>query len=266
LKEAARIAHSKGLKVIVFQVIGACDEYQQFFDEHVNTGISTQWYHAWFDRIEHFFLGFAKVAEEAGIEIIQFPSPPPSVTDQYLDLIDERMNQLITKTREVYSGKLYSPVHFETKMTYFSNLDLLDPGFSQVNLGVSSKASIAEMKAAFDHLLDTQVKQIYDHYRVPLAMWFTYSTIKGAANGKSVTEPYLVVKKSEDYTIDLGEHERLANAFMQSVAERGYIELVLGRDYSYIHLPSDPGPGFRSKPAAEVWGEYNQLIKQAIQQ
>jgi hypothetical protein len=151
-------------------------------------------------------------------------------------------------------------------MTYFSNLDLIDPGFSQVNLDVSSNASIKEMKAAFDNILDTHVKPIYDHYQVPIAMWFTYNTIAGAASGKSVTEPYLVVKKSENYTIDLGEHERLANAFMQSVAERGYIELVLGRDYSYIHLPSDPGPGFRSKPAAEVWGEYNELIKQAIQQ
>jgi len=265
LKEAARIAHAKGLKVIVFQVIGACDEYQKFFDARVNTGISPEWYHAWFDQMEHFFLGFAQVAQEAGVEVIQFPSPPPSVTDQYLDLVDQRMNQLITKTREVYSGKLYSPVHYGIEMTYFSNLDLLDPGFSQEDLGVSSEANVAEMKAAFDRLLDSQAKQIYDHYQVPLAMWFTYSTIKGAASGKSVSEPYLVVKKSEDYTIDLGEHERLANAFMQSVAERGYIELVLGRDYSYIHLPSDPGPGFRSKPAAEVWGEYNQLIKQAIQ-
>jgi hypothetical protein len=266
LKEAVRIAHTKGLKVIVFQVIGCDYEYQQFFDEHVNTGISADWYNAWFDQMEHFFIGFAKVAEEAGIEVIQFPSPPPSVTDEYLDLIDQRMNQLITKTRKVYSGKLYSPVHWETRMTYFSNLDLLDPGFSQVNLGVSSNASVEEMKAAFDDLFDTHVKRIYDHYRVPIAMWFTYSTIEGAASGKGVTEPYLVVKKSQDYRIDLGEHERLANAFMQSVAERGYIELVLGRDYSYIHLPSDPGPGFRSKPAAEVWGEYNELIKQAIQQ
>ena len=265
LREAARIAHGKGLKVIVFQVIGACDEYQQFFDDHINTGISTDWYNAWFDQMEHFFLGFAKVAEEAGVEVIQFPSPPPSVTDQYLDLIDQRMNQLITETRKIYSGKLYSPVHYGTKMTYFSNLDLLDPGFSQVNLGVSSEASVEEMKVAFDNLFDTQVKPIYDYYRVPIAMWFTYNTIKGAATGKSVTEPYLVVKKSEDYSVDLGEHERLANAFMQSVAEHGYIELVLGRDYSYIHLPSDPGPGFRSKPAAKVWGEYNELIKQAIQ-
>jgi len=38
-------------------------------------------------------------------------------------------------------------------MTYFYNLDLLDPGFSQVDLGVSSNASIEEMKAAFDNLL-----------------------------------------------------------------------------------------------------------------
>jgi len=266
LKEAARIAHSKGLKVIVFQVIGFSYEYQQFFDEHVNTGISADWYNAWFDQMEHFSLGFAKVAEEAGIEVIQIPSPPPSVTDQYLDLIDQRMNHLITKTREVYSGKLYSSVHWETRMTYFYNLDLLDPGFSQVDLGVSPNASVEEMKAAFDNLFDTRVKPIYDHYHVPIVMWFTYNTIEGAASGKSITEPYLVVKKSEDYRIDLGEHERLANAFMQSVAERGYIELVLGRDYSYIHLPSDPGPGFRSKPAAEVWGEYNKLIKQAIQQ
>jgi hypothetical protein len=265
LKEAVEIAHGKGLKVIVFQVIGFSYEYQQFFDEHVNTGISAEWYNAWFDQMELFFIGFAKVAEEAGIEVIQIPSPPPCVTDQYIDLIDERMNQLITETRKVYSGKLYSPVHWGTRMTYFSNLDLLDPGFSQVDLGVPSNASVEEMKAAFDSLFDTQVKQIYDHYNVPIAMWFTYNTIEGAASGKSVTEPYLVVKKSEDYTVDLSEHERLANAFMQSVAERGYIELVLGRDYSYIHLPSDPGPGFRSKPAAEVWGEYNELIKQAIQ-
>ncbi len=266
LKEAVRIAHAKGLKVIVFQVIGFSHEYQQFFDEYVNTGISAEWYNAWFDQMEHFFLGFAKVVEDLGIEVIQIPSPPPSVTDSYLDLIDQRMNRLITKTRKVYSGKLYSPVHWETRMTYFSNLDLIDPGFSQVNLGVSSNASVEEMKLAFDNVFDTYVKPIYDYYHVPIAMWFTYNTITGAASGKSVTEPYLVVKKSENYTIDLGEHERLANAFMQSVAERSYIELVLGRDYSYIHLPSDPGPGFRSKPAAEVWGEYNELIKQAIQQ
>ena len=144
-------------------MIGFSHEYQQFFDERINTGISIDWYNAWFDQMEHFFIGFAKVAEEAGIEVIQIPSPPPSVTDQYIDLIDERMNQLIAKPRKVYSGKLYSPVRWETRITYFSNLDLLDPSFSQVDLGVSSNASVEEMKTAFDDLFDTSVKPIYDH-------------------------------------------------------------------------------------------------------
>ncbi|RLG49505.1 MAG: hypothetical protein DRO00_09885, partial [Thermoproteota archaeon] len=244
IRQAARMAHEKGLKIFVLGIVGVSGEISDIMEEKFETGNFTdEWWEAYYEELKFLHEALAKVAEEEKIEMINVPSVSNYMWTRHCHVVDKKLNEIVDQTRKIYSGYLYAPVQFTECITHFSKLDFLDPGISAETLGLDDDASIQEIKEKFDELIQQKAKPVYEKYKVPLILWFTYNSIDGAINGKHASEPYLSVKTN--YTVDMEEHEKLLNAFVQAIAPYEFIQGILGRDYPFFELPGEPGPYFR---------------------
>jgi hypothetical protein len=155
IRAQAAVAREKGLKVFLAPQMNP-EVLPNWQDETVSAG-SREWWDQWLEQAESQWLWNATVAEEIDAELLLLPGyvfhvfPPPDFfqDERYAPEFDLKVQELIGKVREVYSGKLL----ISGSQTAYDFPGLADYiGVTTYDLGVPelpADASLADLRAHY---------------------------------------------------------------------------------------------------------------------
>jgi hypothetical protein len=259
--------HSMGMKAFILP---------QFNMEMTSNGSkiweahSNEWWDKWFEEAEKLYMYHAKIAQQTSAEMLLLPGPGFHIfpgewqfeDPLYVNVFDQKMQNLIEKVRQHYNGLL---VGDGTKLVYdfpslldFTRITSFDWG---MKLNVSSNASVQEIKQALEKVLDNQAKPIFERYDKPVIIQLAYASVDNAVSGAYGEVPS---EPDDPSTIlDLTEQANIYEAFFQAILNRSWVAGLYDFSYSFIDLPYDEGPSIRAKPAETVVSKYYYLFDAA---
>ncbi len=242
----ARIAHEQGLKVLLAP---------QFNMEMSPGGVggvcafqTNEWWEAWIDLADQFWMWNALLAEEIGAEALLlpgncfhvFPGTDGFETVEFADVFDSRLTALVEKVRGVYRGRLIasgSQTGYEfLKLVDFLGTTTYDTGHPDVPYD----APVDEWRAAYDALFAETVDPLYDHWDKPIVFY----TIHLPAH-----------PDNPDPTGEEFQAKRL-EAIFQALLDRPWIAGSFSWSYSMIDAPLNGEDGVRGRLAEAVLAKY----------
>ena len=225
---------------------------------------SNAWWDRWFEEAEKLYMYHAEIAQKCNAEMLLLPGPGYHVFPQesqfadasYVSTFDQKMQALIGKLRQRYSGLLMvngsSLLYNFPRLADYIGITSFDWGSA---LSVSSNASVQELKTAFEDKLDSKVKPMFVKYRKPVIIYqFAYSSVDGAANGDGGVSAFSSDDSSK--ALDLTEQANIYEAFFQAIMGRSWVRGLFPFGYEYIDLPEDKDYSIRAKPAEAVLSKY----------
>jgi len=252
--------HSMGMKAFILPQFNMemTPNGSKIWEAHSN-----EWWDKWFEEAEKLYMYHAEIAQRTGAEMLLLPGPEFHVfpgewqfeDPLYVDVFDQKMQELIGRVRQRYGGLL---VGDGTKLIYdfpalfnFTRITSFDWG---MNLNVSSDASVQEIKMALEKVLDDQAKPIFERYNKPLIVQLAYASVDNAVSGvygEAPSEP-----DDPSTILDLTEQANIYEAFFQAILNRSWVKGLYDFSYSFSDLPYDEGPSIRAKPAEAVVSKY----------
>ncbi len=260
-------AHSAGMKVFIFPQFNM---EMTSGEENLEGAHSNEWWDQWFAEAEKFYLYHADIAEQTGAEMLLLPGPIYHVftgeegfeDSSYIKTFDQKMTELIGEVRQHYSG-LIAINGAQSSLYSFPGLAdyvVITPFDMGTDLSVSSDASVAEIKRAFENVLDKKAKLLFTKYNKPVLVQITYPSVDGAANGADGDSPWDVNDSSTK--LDVIEQANIYEGFFQAVLDRPWIAGVFDYSYHFFDLPEDESPSIRAKPAEMVVSKYYHAFEQ----
>lgn len=255
LRRFVSLAKSKGKKI--WLNIITSDYSNTYWGPH-----DSEWFAEWYEAMREFYLYHAKISQELGIDAIDlhrvniFSFTSPEIKDE----LDNYMKNIIAEMRTEYRGYI-SAVGAVGDYTFYRDLDFIGL-LIWTDLGVSSEASVREIKNAIDVFLEFDAKpNYYDPYNIPVVIaQFHCPSIDDGAN-RSVYESYIPTHEEDNRSkiLDLIEQARVFEAVFQSIATRTWIKGFMPFGYPYIDYPESKDEKIRGKPAETVLSEYYKI-------
>jgi hypothetical protein len=225
---------------------------------------SNEWWDQWLIEAQKFYLYNADIAEQTGAEMLLLPGPVYHVFQgeegfedpSYITIFDQKMSELIGEVREHYSGLIAINGAQSSLYNFPGQADfvVITPFDMGTDLNVSSNASVAEIKRAFESLLDKKAKLLFTTYNKPVLVQITYPSIDDAVSGIIGDSPWDVNDPST--IVDLIEQANIYEGFFQAILDRPWIAGTFDYTYHFFDLPEDETPSIRAKPAEMVISKY----------
>ncbi len=266
LEKAVKIAHSMGLKVMIYSQMNA--ENHPDWNKFLSTPLSDQWWEQWFKCARDLYMYHAWLAEKTGAEMLLLPGPFFHVFPQdknfadpnYITTFDSKMESLIQEVRTIYHGKIivngraYSSnnnsqpqfYNFPSKADYtiITTFDM------EPSLGVGNNATLEEIKNVLESRVQQYIVPMYDRYQKPVIINFSYPSVDGAADGNKGVS--FNIPDDPSIKLDLGEQAILYEAILEIVEEKSYIGGFMDFGFLHSYAPLNKDYSIRDKPAEAV--------------
>lgn len=257
---AARLAHERGLEVMMYTQMGGAEQYLATGHE-----FNESWWRAWSHEIERLNVQNARVAQAAGIDelVVHAKEPGLVMPDSYLDDYNATMRHVVDAMREVYHGKLVVPYDaFVPGQDYWRAGDVISEGGWSLNL--SANASQAEVDAWAAQLLDARYKPEADAAGKPMVMHVAAQSTAGALAGEVVPEergPF--TEQNHEKPLGLEDQRKVYEAFFKAANERPWIDGLFVWVFGFTDLPEARDVDARAKPAEDVATSWARAIEAA---
>ncbi|MCE5208117.1 MAG: hypothetical protein LLG42_07375 [Chloroflexi bacterium] len=261
LVDSIDMTHSMGMKVFILPQFNMemTTDGNDLWGAHSNV-----WWDQWLEEAEKFYLYNAKVAEQTGAEMLLLPGPGFQTflgeegfeDTAYISTFDQKMQELIGKVKEQYSGSLVvSAAHYSLyDFPGLADYVLITPFDMGVTLNVSRNASVQEIEQALGKKFDQYAKPLSDKYQKPVIVQFTYDSVDNSANGGTGDAPWDADDPAS--VVDVIEQANIMEAFFQVIVDRSWVGGTIDYTYHYYDLPEDETASIRAKPAEDVLSKY----------
>ena len=184
IRAQAAVAREKGLKVLLSPQMNP-EIHPNWQDETVSAG-SREWWEQWLEEAETQWMWNALVAEEIEAEMLLLPGyvfhvfPPPFffLDPEYVPEFDLKVQDLIGKVREVYSGKIL----ISGSQTDYDFPGLADyVGVTTYDLGVPelpADASFADLQGHYAPAFEARVDPLWERWGKPVMFYTIHAPAK----------------------------------------------------------------------------------------
>ena len=184
IRAQAAVAREKGLKVFLAPQMNP-EVHPNWQDETVSAG-SREWWDQWLEQAETQWMWNAIVAEEIGAELLMLPGyvfhvfPPPFFfhDQEYVPEFDLKVQELIGKVREVYSGKIL----ISGGQTDYDFPGLADyVGVTTYDLGIPvlpADASFADLQGHYAPAFEQKVDPLWERWGKPVLFYTIHAPAK----------------------------------------------------------------------------------------
>lgn len=184
IRAQAAVAREKGLKVFLGPQMNP-EVIPNWQDETVSAG-SREWWDQWLEQAETQWMWNAVVAEEIEAEMLMLPGyvfhvfPPPFffLEPEYVPEFDLKVQDLIGKVRNVYSGKIL----ISGGQTDYDFPGLADyVGVTTYDLGVPelpADASFADLQGYYAPLFEAKVDPLWERWGKPVMFYTIHAPSK----------------------------------------------------------------------------------------
>jgi len=253
LRAQAKVAHDMGLKV--FLAPQQNPEVQPDWQEQTTRLGTPEWWSQWFDQARAQWMWNATVGEEIGAEMLLLPGyvfhvfPPASFfADQgYVAEFDQRVQDLISEVRSVYSGKILvsgsqTDYEFPALADYVgvTTYDLGEPG-------LPGDVSFDDLAADYGRRFADTVDRIHDRWGKPV-MFYTIHAPSGPQSGDQFGE--------------LNQTASLEVMFRE-IASRPFVAGAFSWSFDMIGASEFETNGVRGRTAESVLAKWFKLLVSA---
>jgi len=250
LRSQAKAAHDMGLKV--FLAPQQNPEVQPNWQEQTTRLGTPKWWSQWFDQARAQWMWNATVGEEIGAEMLLLPGyvfhvfPPASffAEPSYVAEFDQRVQDLISEVRSVYSGKILVSGS-QTDYEFPALADYV--GVTTYDLGVPElpgDASFDDLTTDYGRRFSDTVDRSYDRWAKPV-MFYTIHAPAGAQPGD-----------------EFGELNQAAaiEAMFREIAVRPFVAGAFSWSFDMIGASEFLTDGVRGRAAESVLAKWFDLL------
>ena len=246
IRAQAAIARENGLKVFLAPQMNP-EVHPDWQQETVDAG-STDWWEQWLDQAEAQWMWNALVAEEIEAEMLMLPGyvfhvfPPPGFfhDPDYVAEFDRKVQGMIGRVREVYSGKIL----ISGSQTDYDFPGLADYiGVTTYDLGVPelpADATFEQLEADYAAKFEESVDNRWERWGKPVLFYTIHAPAK-AQEG----DPYGQIFQANAY-----------EAMFQQIAERPYIVGSFTWAYDMVGAWQFDSDGIRDRAGEAVMAKW----------
>ncbi len=233
------------------------------------------WWDAWFEQYRKFILNFADLGTSENAPILVLGGdwvrpalPEGTLADGSASGVpadaEARWRSLLAEVNTRYDGEIVWALSYNAELeTPPAFLDEVDQVMLlwQAPLAANTSVSGAELVAEAARRLDTEVLPALAPYELPVILNIAYPSASGGITGClpdpeggcltifEMSKPNPEVPQLE---LDLTEQVEAYNALLTVVADRGWIEGFIARDFYPAVALRDKSTGIYGKPAADA--------------
>lgn len=256
LKENIQLAQKQGYGVYIYPRLSFEGSSEDWWN---SATLDLAWWLNWADQYRRFILHHADLAQRLNISGIIIGG----------DYLENTLND-----NELWTGLLDSVrVHFQGDIAWkLSQKNITTPpqSLQQVDiiivswgakLGNSPNASVGEMQAKAELLLDSEVWTFFQQIQKPILLSAAYHSIDGSntncitdINSENICLSSDEINLSNTLTTDLQEQVEIYNALLAAVNDRDWIQGFITEGYFSTVGQHDYTTSIHGKPAEEVLG------------
>lgn len=279
LTQAAQLAQQQGLGIVIHPTLN----YDQDPSDWWETADRDEgWWQSWFDRYATFVLYHADLATQTGAQalILGDEYVPPALSGGGMDSestsdmpesLALEWEKLIDAVRMRYKGNLVWMLPHSGSLAaqpdFINRFDML---YVQISppLVSSDAASLAELEARFDDILDNTIEPLQQSTRKPVIIGLRHPSAEGAIDGcveagEGCRPIEFFLGPSPDASPALQEQADVYSAALSAVNQRSWVSGFVAAGYDPAVGLKDASISVRSKPAADVlWFWFPRLTGQ----
>ncbi len=250
IRAQAEVAREQGMKIFLAPQMNP-EVLPDWQDQTVSAG-SREWWEQWLEQAEAQWMWNALVGEEIGAEMLMLPGyvfhvfPPPSFfhDESYAPEFDLKVQELIAKVREVYSGKIL----ISGGQTSYDFPGLADyVGVTTYDIGVPdlpSEASVADFQAYYSAGFEQKVDPLWDRWGKPVMLYTIHADSKAGAGD------------------EFGQLYQAAayEAMFQEIAERPFMAGSFSWAFDYVGAWQFDTSGVRDRAAGAVMAKWYERL------
>jgi len=264
LAHAVTAAKERGLRVMVGAGIETDPENLEVIDAAMAGTHDDDWYRTLMQEWQEALVRTAGTIEELGVDIFTPSNQWPfwgDATDAQQQLVNAGVRDALVAIKDVYSGTLsmdYYPGD-DPAYDYYEELDWIGDKWWAA-LSDTTEPVFDDMRAAAEREIDERYRPLAERYGKPIFLQqMAYASYDGASGAIQISTEGPEVSEYEpddpDYPLDLTEQADAHEAVFQALADETIFAGVFSFSYTYWDMV-DKSPGFRSKPAEDVWATW----------